>query len=293
MEVLGVGIVVHHGDLHGDVLLLPFHVDHFLDQRCTGAVEVFHEFHQPLLAVEGIGDKAAVLVGVALIGEGELDALVQEGQFPQACGQGVVVELADLENAGVRVEGDDGPSFVGGTGLLNGVLRLARAVFLLVDLAVAMDLREQHVAQRVHAGYAHTVEAAGDLVAVLVEFATGVKHGHDHFQGGAALLGVDGHGDATTVVLHPDTVVGQDVHIDRIAMPGKGLVDGVVHHLVHQMVQALHADVADVHGRAFPYRLKALQHLDAVRSVAGGRFLFRFAHFHCLCHFRLDLPPVF
>ena len=111
----------------------------------------------------------------------------------------------------VRLEGDDGAAVLRGTHLLHRVLRLAFAVLLLIDLAIAVYFGEQHVAQRIHAAHTHAVQTTGDLVAVLVELATGVQHGHDHLQGATAFLGVHIHGDSTAVVLHADTVVRQDV----------------------------------------------------------------------------------
>ncbi|MDT4858069.1 hypothetical protein FQZ97_925200 [compost metagenome] len=54
-----------------------------------------------------------------------------------------------------------------------------------------------------------------------------------------------------------------DGHHDIVAVAGQGFVDGVVHHLEHQVVQAgAVGRVADVHARALAYRLQAFQDLD-------------------------------
>ncbi len=47
---------------------------------------------------------------------------------------------------------------------------------------------------------ADAVQAAGDLVGILVELAAGMKDRHDHFEGGAFLLLVEVGRDAATVV---------------------------------------------------------------------------------------------
>ena len=57
----------------------------------------------------------------------------------------------------------------------------AAAEFHLVELAVAPDLELQPGRQRVDDGHADAVQAAGHLVAVVVELAAGVQLGHHDF----------------------------------------------------------------------------------------------------------------
>ncbi len=94
----------------------------------------------------------------------------------------------------------------------------------------------QGIAQRVHAGYAHTVQTAGYLVGVFIEFTTCVQNGHHHFEGGTLLFLVHARGDATAVILHADGVVFTNSYINVLAIPGQGFVDGVVYHLINQVV---------------------------------------------------------
>ncbi len=48
-----------------------------------------------------------------------------------------------------------------------------------------------------------------------------------------------------------------------ITMPGKRLVDGVINHLKHHMVQpGPIGSIPDIHSRAFPDRFQPLQLLD-------------------------------
>jgi hypothetical protein len=131
----------------------------------------------------------------------------------------------------------------------------------------------------------HPVQAAGDLVAVLVELAAGVQLGQRDF--GRAALGLvlvvplDAGGDAAPIVHHADRVIGVDGHDDIVAMSGQRLVDGVVHHLEHQMVQAgTVGRVADIHARALAHRLQAFEDLDRFGAVAraGSVKDLRFGH---------------
>jgi hypothetical protein len=41
-------------------------------------------------------------------------------------------------------------------------------------------------------------------------------------------------------------------------MSCKGFINGVVNHLINQVVESLHIDISDVHGWAFAYCLKPL-----------------------------------
>ena len=59
--------------------------------------------------------------------------------------------------------------------------RRAALVALLVDLAVAPDLELEPLGQRVDDRHADAVQAARDLVAVVVELAAGVQHGQHDF----------------------------------------------------------------------------------------------------------------
>ena len=97
---LGVGVVVLQRDLHGHAVALGLHVDRLVVQHLLALVQVLDE----------LGDAAGVLelcvlglaglgVGGALVGERDLDALVQEGELAQALGQRVVVVLGDGEDA--------------------------------------------------------------------------------------------------------------------------------------------------------------------------------------------------
>ena len=145
-----------------------------------------------------------------------------------------------------------------------------------VHLAVAANRQAQHFGQRVHAAHAHAVQAARHLVAVLVELAAGVQFGQRDFGRRALGLVLVVHlhagGNAAAVVDHADRVVGVDGDQNVVAMAGQRLVDGVVHHLEHQVVQAgAVRRVADVHAGALAHGFQAFQDLDRAFAVGFGR----------------------
>ena len=59
---------------------------------------------------------------------------------------------------------------------------MAAFVFLLVDFSVAENLGSHVRGQCVHTRYADTVQTAGNLIRALVEFTTGMQHGHNNFE---------------------------------------------------------------------------------------------------------------
>jgi len=111
------------------------------------------------------------------------------------------------------------------------------------------------------------VEAAGDLVRVLVELSAGVELGQHHLEGADALLGMDVDGDAASVVVDPDHVALLDGHLHFGAVPGEGLVDRVVDDLVHQVVESVGTGGPDIHAGPQPDCLQSLQDLDLIGGV--------------------------
>ena len=74
--------------------------------------------------------------------------------------------------------------------------------------------------------------------------------------------------DATTVVRDANAVVFGDGDRDRVAVAREGLVNGVVDHLVHQVVQSSNAHIADVHRRAHPHVFHSLQGLNLTGVIS-------------------------
>ena len=146
-------------------------------------------------------------------------------------------------------------------------LGLAQLVLLAVQLAVALDGELQHVRQRVDHRDADAMQAAGDLVRVVVEFTAGVQHGHDDLGRRAVLFLVDVDRDAAAVVGDGDGFVGVDRDDDPVAVAGQRLVDRVVDDLENHVVQAgAVIGVADVHSGALSDRSRPFNTLILVES---------------------------
>jgi hypothetical protein len=136
--------------------------------------------------------------------------------------------------------------------------------------STALDLDLDPFAQRVDGRNTHAVQAAGDLVAAAVELAARVQRGHHQLQSGYLLLRVGGDRDTPAVVAHRDTLVFANDDLNLVARTGQRLVDGVIHHLVNQVVQRLDVGAADIHTRPAAHRLQAFQDLYIFCIVTGN-----------------------
>lgn len=65
-----------------------------------------------------------------------------------------------------------------------------------------------------------------------------VQDGHDYFNRGLTLGGVDIHGNAAAIIDHLHSAVSAERYFDMAAVTGQGLVNRVVHHFIDQVVQA-------------------------------------------------------
>ncbi|MNP93800.1 hypothetical protein D3C85_63270 [compost metagenome] len=252
--------------------------------RVQDGLALVDELHE---AAHAAGAGEVVFLAGALVEQADAHAVVQEAQLAQALAQDFVVEIVVfLEDFRVGQEVHFGAALVGVAddlhgrdleavhGLEQAVLHEAAAEFELVDLAFAAHDEAQLHAQRVHAGDAHAVQAARDLVAVLVELAAGVQFGERDFSGRALGLVLVVHlharGNAAAVVGDGDRVVGVDRDDDVVAMARERFVDGVVHHFEHEVVQARAVGgVADVHARALAHGFQTFEDRDRTFAVAG------------------------
>ena len=218
------------------------------------------------LALAGLG------VGGALVGERDLQALVEEGEFAQALGQRVVVELGDGEDGAVGQEVDLGAELFRRLHAAQLADGRALGVVLLPCEAVAPDFDVQLLTERVDAAYAHAVQSAGDLVVGGVELAAGVQLGEHHLDGGHLLAVGDHvvHRDAAAVVHHGDGVVDVDGDVDARGVSGQRLVHRVVDYLVDQVVQAQLAGRTDVHGGTQADGCEAFEYGDIFRGVPAA-----------------------
>ena len=152
---------------------------------------------------------------------------------------------------------------------------LAECICLSVYLAVSFNLGGCNRTQRIDHGHTDTVQAAGHFVRGVVKFTTRVQSGHNQLQRSHIFGGMLFHRDTTTVILNRYRTIFKNGYLDPVTVAGEGLIYGVIHNLIYQVMQPLFSRVADIHSRAFAHRLQSVKDLNLFRPV--GRVVL-FAH---------------
>ena len=110
------------------------------------------------------------------------------------------------------------------------------------------------------------MQAAGDLVAVVVEFAAGVKHReHDLCRRSTARVLI--RRDTTPVVDDRDGSVDVNRDVDLVTETRERFVDRVVDDFVDKVMQSRRPGRSDVHRGPLTDRFEAFENLYFVRAV--------------------------
>ena len=144
-----------------------------------------------------------------------------------------------------------------------------------------MDFSHKAVGKGIYTGNAHTMKTSGNLIAILTEFTTGVKHRKHDLQSRAMLLLVHTRRDTTSVIFHPDGIPWKNAYIDIRTEASHSLIYTVIHHLIDQVMQTSLGDVTYIHRRSLSNGLQAFEDLNTVRTV----LFFSLFDFFCLYHF--------
>ena len=178
--------------------------------------------------------------------------------------------MSRLEDLAVGPEGDSGAGLVGGLTRAQRARRGAVGEVHPMHEVVALDLHLHSGREGVDHRDADAVEAAGHGVAATTKLAPRVQDREHDLDCGLALALDDVDRDAATVVTYSDAAVGEDRHVDGVAVAGEGLVDGVVDDLVDEVVQTSLAGRADVHAGPLADGLETFEDGDVARVVGHG-----------------------
>src|SRR6266545_2342308 len=260
-NALLIAVVVLEGDLDLDIVLLAFEEEHLGMNRRLVLVQVLDELDDPALVEKG------VRALVSLVLDDDFEAFVEEGELAEPIGERVEGKSRLLEDLRVRLEANDRAVL----GALLPRRQLTRRHPILVALrphpSAPADLEIEPLAQRIDDRDAHSMEAARHLVGRVLELASGVKHGQHHLRRRLARLLVRVHRYAAAIVAHRAGAVRVQDDLDAVAIAPHRLVHGVVDDLVDQVMQAIGARVADIHGGPLPDSFEAFEDLDVARRV--------------------------
>src|SRR3546814_17543722 len=100
-----------------------------------------------------------------------------------------------------------------------------------------------------------------------------MKHRHHYFKCGTTFFGVNIDRDAPAIVPYGNGIVFMDRYENLVTMTCHGLIDGVIHHLIDQMMQPFGAYIPALNSRAFAHRLPSFKHLYILvwKNVVEGK----------------------
>ncbi len=116
-------------------------------------------------------------------------------------------------------------------------------------------------------GNAYAVQTSRYFVALVVKLAAGVQDGHNHLHGRDFEVWMHINGNAAPIVLHLNFALVSNGNFDQVTMTGQSFVDGVVHNLIHKVMQPALAGASNIHCRTLANSFKAFQHLNVVSIV--------------------------
>ncbi len=114
------------------------------------------------------------------VGDLDPDPGIEEGHLAQTLGKHIKRDLGGFEDLFVRHEGDLCAALLGFAGYLQRSQRIAAAIGLAPDLAIAADLQFQPLGEGVDDRNADAVQTSGDLVGLVVKLAAGMQHRQDY-----------------------------------------------------------------------------------------------------------------
>ena len=277
VDVVGVAVndlviafVVLDSDLAHRIAVRFLEIDGLGEQQLVaGLVELLDERTDTPFVAEGI---LLFLFGTLVL-EGNAQPLIEVGQLPQTPLERVVTEYGGLENFVVGHKGHPRARLVRIPDHRHRPLRYAAVIYLLIDVPVLKNLGLQPFRQRVYGLDADAVQAARHLIArIAAEFAARVDFGEYDLERGNPLLRVDIGRNTAAVIRNGAAAVGIQHHFDVRAVARQRLVDGVVHHLVHEMVQPLGVRGRNIHTGPFSDVLQTVQYLDLFGAVLALNF---------------------
>ena len=289
VDVFGVTVVPLQRDLDPFAVFLVADEDRLFVQRRLRFVQIANERDDAAFVAELV-----FLFGAFILDDDE-DAGVEKGELAKTLRERFEMHLGDGEDRRIGFERDARSALGSFFSPRDRHDRDAAFVALTPNVIVAMNLQLQPLGKKVDDGHADAVQAAGDLVRVVVEFSAGVQLGHDHFGRAAVLFFVQIDRNAATVVFDGHGVVVVDGDVDFVGVAGERFIDGVVDDFVDHVMQSGDVvGVADVHAGALADGVQAFEYFDVFGGVIArdrrrlrrhfGRVICRVIFCVIVCH---------
>src|SRR3989338_268509 len=143
-----------------------------------------------------------------------------------------------FKNFLIRIKGNFGScalTFTNYRELRNG---FAPFISLMIRLPVALYLNLKPLGKGIDYAHPHTVQAAGNLIGLVVKFPPGMQGSQNQLYCRLFLGLMNIHRDAAAVITNTDTVIRMHRYIYFGTIACQRFIYRVVHHFENQMMQA-------------------------------------------------------
>ncbi len=252
-----------HFHLHA--VLCPFAVDDIIIDRCGAPVQILDKFLNSALIMIGFASDGVL----SFIGQSNFQSLCQKCHLSQTDLQRLKIKFCHFKDLFVRKKADRSPgqTRLTGTDHLQRITYLSPFVPLSVELSLAADRNLQPFGKRIDDRSSHSMESAGYLISSAAEFSARVQDCEYHLHCRLSRFMIDPGWDPSPVIFHCDGIICMNRHLDVSAVPGKRLINGIIHDLIYQMMKSFDGYIINVHAGSFPDRFESLQNLDLVRTI--------------------------
>src|SRR5690606_31284753 len=151
-------------------------------------------------------------------------------------------------------------------------------ISLLEYFTIPVNFHFKPFTQSIHNRYTHTVQTSGYLVCISIKFSPCVKLCHYQLKRGYFFRRVHSRRDTASVIFHCDRAVFIHLQLDIVTMPCQCLIDGIVDHLVNQVMKTTRRYIPYVHRGTFPYVLHPFQDLNITLFILITACRFIFCH---------------
>jgi hypothetical protein len=146
-------------------------------------------------------------------------------------------------------------------------LRYTSVIRLAPHEAISLYFNVHVLGQRIDDRDTDTVEPTRDRVALAAEFSTRMKNRHNNFDCRLLLYRMLVNGDTAAIVIHTNGAISEKRDFNVVAMASERLVNGVVHHLVDQVMETSLACGPDIHTGSFTNGVEALENCNCTSVV--------------------------
>ena len=268
-----IAVVILQGYFRDGTVFGSGEIYHIVVNGGLGPVQMLHKRTDAALIAHIIPAVFLSLRLDTLVREFNSQTRIQECLLSEPLFQNVIIIDQGLKDLTVGLKDDLRTVLIGLPDDGHTLGHVTTGEFHLVNFSLSGHPDFQPFGQSIYNRGADAVKTAGNLITAAAEFTAGMEHCKYHFQGRFSGLRLNACGDASAVVLNGDDITLTNLHLNVITVTRHGLVDGIVHDLIHQVVKTRRGLGTNIHTGALSDCFQSFQHLNLFGTVCLLDFL--------------------